>query len=388
MQIEKVECFPLKIPGHPYVGGHDDRKKSGTYGNYINHSHYRAIYIADAQALLVKITTDTGIVGWGETQASLVPQLVAGILDEVVTPGLIGENPFDRAVLRDQIYDRTRDRGHDSGLIVDAISACDIALWDIVGKATGKPVCELLGGKYRTQIPCYVSGVHAETAEEQIEKIEAWLEKGFTNFKISLGFGVQEDIEHVRKLHEALGNRAQILIDSHWAFNLNEAIEVGRAFEKLGVRFMECPMNSEVIETHSSLCEALDLPIALGEEFRTRYRFKERLERKALDIAQPDIGRLGITEGFRVINLCNAFDIPSAPHIGSGLGVYTAASLHVAAATEHLYLLEFQPSQIDVSDLYFSPSLRPTEGSYQLSLAPGLGVEPDEEKLAEHIFRK
>jgi galactonate dehydratase len=381
MKIESIECFPLKIPNKAYVGGHDTRQKAGEYGNYITHGLYRAIYTADTQTLIVKMTTDTGLVGWGETQSSLIPQIVAQIVDECVAPGYIGKDPYQCQVLRDGVYDCFRDRGHDAGLIVDAISACDIACWDILGKAAGVPVYKLLGGSYHERVPCYVSGVPAVTVEEQIEKIRAWVDKGFRNFKISLGYGLDQDIAHITQLREALGKEIEILTDIHWFYNLNDAIRLGRAFEKLDVAFIECPMNAEVIERHTQLCAALDMPVALGEEFRTRYRFKERLEAAALDLAQPDIGRLGITECMRVIQLCNAYNIPVAPHIGSGLAPYTAASLHVAAATQMLFLLEFQPTQVDTADEYFSPSFQPTEGAYALPTVPGLGVEPDEEKL-------
>ncbi len=386
MKIESIECFPLKIPNKAYVGGHDTRQKAGDYGNYITHGLYRAIYTADTQTLIVKMTTDDGIVGWGETQSSLVPQIVAEGVKECIAPGFLGENPHDGQVLRDRIYDHFRDRGHDSGLIVDALSACDIAVWDIRGKATGLPVYQLLGGSYRETIPCYVSGVPAVTPEEQIEKIREWVEKGFRNFKLSLGYGVDADIAHIRKVREALGDSIEILTDIHWCYNLNDAIRLGRAFEELNVAIFECPMNAEVVERHTELCAALDLTVALGEEFRTRYRFKERLEAAALDLAQPDIGRLGITEGMRVIQLCNAYNVPVAPHIGSGLAPYTAATVHVAAATEMLYLLEYQPTQVETGDAYFTPSLEPVKGAYTLPNRPGIGVEPDEAMLGEVLY--
>lgn len=145
-------------------------------------------------------------------------------------------------------------------------------------------------------------------------------------------------------------------------------------------------MVPELIEAHAQLCAALDLPIALGEEFRTRYRFKERLERSALDLAQPDIGRLGITEGMRVVELCSAWDLPVAPHIGAGLGVYAAATLHVAAAASLLQVLEYQPTQIDLADTYFAPSICPQSGAYALPDRPGLGLEPNEEELRKYLF--
>ena len=387
MRITKVENFPIRIPGYSYMGGHDERQSVKGVGAYTGHGHYRGIYPLNAETYLVKITTDDGIVGWGETQAAIVPHVVGKLVDELVAPRLIGEDPYDRAVLRDRIYDQLRDRGHDAGFMVDAISACDIALWDIVGKAAGQPVYKLLGGSYRENIPCYVSGVPAESVEEQIDRIKEWIEKGFTAFKISLGLGVRKDIQHVEKLRREFGDAIEILIDAHWVYDLNEAIELGRALEGLEVSFLECPLNFEEVGNYSELCRVLDLPIALGEELRTRYRFQERLERKAVDLAQPDIGRLGITEGQRVIALCHSYGVPVAPHIGSGMAQYTAAALHIAAATERLFLLEYQPTQIEVSDKYFNPSLCPKNGSYALPQGPGLGVAPDEERIAKYVFQ-
>ena len=369
------------------MGGHDLRRKRGAYGeNYVLHERYRGLYTGDTHALLVKVTTDNGLVGWGETQCALTPEIVARYVHELIAPGLLGRSPHDVAVLRDFLYDQFRDRGHDSGPIFDAISACDIALWDLRGQDTGLPVYQLLGGSYHDPVPCYVGRVPALTPEEQAGKILEWKARGFNAFKLSLGFGVDADIDHVARVREAVGPDVRLLTDIHWVYNLNDSIRLGRAFEPLKVAFIECPMNAEVIERHTRLCAALDMPVALGEEFRTRYRFKERLEAAALDLAQPDIGRMGITEGMRAIELCSAYDVPVAPHCGSGLAIYVAASLHVAAATSGLFLLEFQPTQLDICDQYFNPSLQPVEGAFTLPTAPGLGIQPDESKLQAVAF--
>ncbi len=387
MKIDSITCYPVRIPGHPYMGGHGTEKNAGTIGSYVKHTHYRSIYTMNAECLMVRITTDTGLSGWGETQSALVPHIVGKLVDELVAPGLIGEDPLDRVILRDRLYDQTRDRGHDAGFMVDAISVCDIALWDLVGQAMDQPVYQLLGGAYQESLPCYVSGVPAKSVEEQIDKITQWLEKGFTAFKISLGFGVKQDAEHIQTLRETFGTHIEIYVDAHWAYSVSEAIELARHFERLGVGFMECPINPEDIDSQARLPGAVDIPIALGEEYRTRYHFKERLLRGALDLAQPDIGRLGITEGMRVVTLCDAFGIPVAPHIGSGLAMYTAAALHVAAATPNLKIIEYQPTQVAVSDEYFSPSLQPQEGRYTVPQTPGLGVQPEVEKLEPYLIR-
>ena len=259
------------------MGGHGTDMNAGQMGNYVRHTHYRSSYNLFTETLLVRITTDDGRVGWGEPQSALVAHIVGQIVKELVAPALIGEDPFDRVKLRDRIYDFTRDRGHDAGFMVDAISACDIALWDLVGQATEKPIWQLLGGTYHENLPCYVSGVPATSTQERLDKIQTWVDKGFTSIKLALGFGVKEDTQIVSEVRDAFGDAIDIFIDSRWAYTADEAIAMARAFEKLDVGFMECAINAEDIHSQSILAESVDLTIALGEEYRTRYHFKERI---------------------------------------------------------------------------------------------------------------
>jgi galactonate dehydratase len=226
-----------------------------------------------------------------------------------------------------------------------------------------------------------VSGVPSDSVEQQIELIQGWLERGFTRFKISLGYGVEADIRHVEQLREVLGNRIDILVDAHWVYELNDAIRVARGFEALDVSFIECPLIPEDPHNYARLVQAIDLRVALGEEFRTRYAFKERLRQGSMDLAQPDFGRLGITEGWRVIQLCHAFSMPVAPHLGSGLGLYIATGLQMAAATPDLFLVEYQPTQYAASRDLFPDLPDPVDGFCPILNGPGLGLAPDEEKV-------
>lgn len=385
MKITAVDTFPVRIPGQAYMGGHGTDMNAGDLGNYVRHTRYRSSYNLFTETLLVRVTTDDGLVGWGEPQSALVAHIVGQIVRELVAPALINEDPFDRVRLRDRIYDFTRDRGHDAGFMVDAVSACDIALWDIVGQATGKPIWQLLGGTYHDDLPCYVSGVPATSDEERIEKIRTWIDKGFTRIKLALGFGVEEDARIVQTVRDAFGDAIEIFIDSHWAYKADEAIAMARAFERLNVGFMECAINAEEIESQSVLAERVDLTIALGEEYRTRYHFKERILRRAFDLAQPDIGRLGITEAMRAVTLCDAFGLAVAPHIGAGMSVYTMATLHVAAASPNLRVVEFQPTQVAASEPYFTPVVAPQAGAYAIPTAPGLGVVPRLDELEKYL---
>jgi L-alanine-DL-glutamate epimerase-like enolase superfamily enzyme len=385
LKIASVDTFAVRIPGQAYMGGHGTDMNAGQHGNYVRHTHYRSSYNLFTETLLVRVTTDDGLVGWGEPQSALVAHIVGQIVRELVAPALIGEDPFDRVRLRDRIYDFTRDRGHDAGFMVDAISACDIALWDLVGQAVGKPIWQVIGGSYHNNLPCYVSGIPATSDQERIDKIQNWVDKGFTRIKLALGFGVKEDARIVESVRKVFGDCIDIFIDSHWAYTTDEAVAMARAFEALDVGFMECAINAEDISSQSALAETVDLTIALGEEYRTRYHFKERIQQKAFDLAQPDIGRLGITEAMRVVTLCDARGLAVAPHIGAGMSVYTMATLHVAAASPNLRVVEFQPTQVGVSEPYFTPVVAPSEGAYTIPTAPGLGVVPNLDLLEPHV---
>lgn len=386
MKITSIECFPIRLQGHPYMGGHAMGQATPSVGRYLTHPHYRAIYIREAQTFMVKITSDDGHEGWGETQAAIVPEVLSILVKELIEPRLIGEDPFDRERLRDLLFDQMRDRGHDSGFYLDAVSACDTALWDLVGKATGQPIYQLLGGARRDKLPCYISGVPADSVENQIESIGEWLERGFNRFKISLGFGVDADLKHVEKLRAAFGDRIDILVDAHWCYTLSDAIRVADGFKELAVTFIECPLLAEDPHQQARLVQSTSLRVALGEEYRTRFAFKERLRQGSMGLAQPDMGRLGITEGWRVVQLCGAFSMPVAPHLGSGLGLYIAAGHQVAAATPDLFVIEYQPTQYAASRELFPDLLIPADGFCPIPVGPGLGLTPNEDLVRAAII--
>ncbi len=255
MKIETIETFPLKIPGRPYLGGHTTSDAGGSEGDYIAHRQYRSVYSLAGHSLLVKLTTDTGLVGWGECQAAVAPRVTAAALHELIAPVYRNADPRQVAVLRDQAYDRMRERGHDGGFLPDAIAACDIAVWDLLGKHYGVPVYQLLGGSYHTELPCYVSGVPAEDVEEQAGKIQQWMDRGFSQIKISLGYGVDADIAHVRRLRERVGDGFRLGIDLHWVYRLADARRLCRGMEPLNIWFLECALVPEELENQAKLAQ-------------------------------------------------------------------------------------------------------------------------------------
>lgn len=383
MKIKTVECLAFGIPNNPYLGGLSSSVGVSTGGRYLQHSYYRAVYSPNTEGFLVRITTESGLEGYGEAQACILPDAVAVVVKELLAPFLIGKDASSPKALRDLLYGLMRERGHNSGLIPDAVAACDMALWDLASRAAEMPLYQFLGGTFRDALPCYVSGVPAQTIAEELDAVERWCEKGFHRFKFSYQPGVDNHVQHVAALRERFGDSIQIMIDAHWAYQRKDAIRLGKALDAFDVHWIECPLIPESPQLQASLADAFQAFHAGGEEYRTVYDFLERLRVRALDLAQPDVGRAGITECMRIAAVCYAHDVPIAYHLGVGLGVYTAATLHVAAATPLLDLVEYQPTQVAVAGKYFHPAIAPERGSFNLPPGPGIGVIPDWAALKE-----
>src|SRR5690606_6188956 len=164
-----------------------------TEQNYFLRLPYRALYSAYFETMFVKITTSDGVVGWGEALAPVAPEVVATIVEQLLKPVLLGRDPLAGDVLWNTMYDLMRERGHYGGFMLDAISACDIALWDLRGKLLGQPVYQLLGGAYRDTIPCYVSGLPRPTDKERVELALEWTARGFNAFKLAAGYCVRRE---------------------------------------------------------------------------------------------------------------------------------------------------------------------------------------------------
>lgn len=380
MTIQSIEALPVRIKREDaYLGAlppNIDTEK------YFLRPPYRALYSAYFETVFVKITTSDGLVGWGEALAPVAPEVAATIIEQLLSPVLIGRNPLDGDVLWSAMYDLMRVRGYYGGFMVDAMSACDIALWDLRGKILKQPVYQLLGGAYRDTIPCYVSGLPRETAEERLELAQTFVAKAFNAFKLAAGHGVANDTASVKSLRDGLGDDKTILLDAHWIYALDEAIQLGNNLIELGVGFLEAPLNPEDIDAHVQLAQALAIPIAIGESERTRYNFKPWIVRRGADILQPDVGRAGISETIKIAHMAETFNMPVAPHLSVGLGICIGASLHVAAAIPNLYLLEYQPPVFEIANLLLKIPLVCDAGYYQLPTGVGLGVEIDESKLS------
>ncbi len=383
MKITNVQCFPLKIkPKEIYLGGQADDEQD----DYYYRPEYRCVYSRKMETCLVKISCDNGQVGWGEALAPVVPQVVAEIITHLFVPLLIGQSPFNSQVLNARMYDSMRDRGHTAGYHLDALAAVDIALWDLKGRILDLPVYQLLGGNFRDDIPCYVSGLPRPTLEARCELAREWQGKGFNAVKLALGYGVSEDLANVHAIRDILGPDAQIFLDAHWNYSLSEAAELAAGLQQAKVRFLEAPLLPEDVAGHAVLRQKTAVAIALGETERSRYQFRPFIEQQAVDILQPDVGRTGITELMHIASLAETWNLKVAPHLSVGLGPCIAASIHVAAALPNFFMLEFQPPVFEVANSLLRSPLVCEQGRYRLPVNAGLGIEIDEQCVLEHIW--
>ncbi|WP_367165479.1 mandelate racemase/muconate lactonizing enzyme family protein [Kosakonia cowanii] len=383
MKISRIDCFPLKITTpQAYLGGEVKASDS----DYYYRPEYRCVYSRKMETCLVKITTDSGHVGWGEALAPVVPQVIAELITQLFAPLLTGQSPFASQVLNARMYDAMRDRGHITGYHIDALAAVDIALWDLKGQILNQPVYQLLGGAFRDQIPCYVSGLPEPDLPARCALALRWQQKGFNAIKLALGYGVQQDIENVRAIRDTLGPQASLFLDAHWNYSVAQAAELANALHPLGVGFLEAPLLPEDIAGHRELRAKSPLPIALGETERTRYQFKPFIEQRAMDIVQPDVGRTGITELMHIASLAQTWNLQVAPHLSVGLGPCIAASIHVAAALPNLFMLEYQPPVFELANQLLDTPLVCEAGHYTLPQGAGLGIAINEARVRESVM--
>jgi len=390
-RIAAVEAFVI-VGDKDYVGGAGLRPPADAAPparhalSEIGDRHICA-YPPQAQSCLVKITAEDGTVGWGEGHAPLGPRATVAIVQDVLAPLLLGEDPLAIEMLWERMYGSMRLRGHVAGYLLEAIAGVDIALWDLAGKLVGLPVYRLLGGPFTTTLPCYASGVPGTTVEARAASAERFIADGYTAMKASIGRGnVDEDLAAVAALIETVAGRADVLVDAHGAYSSHNALEVGRALQRLGVRWLEDPLPPEDVEGYVALSAALELPVAAGETECTRWQFEERLRQKAVDLILPDICRAGgITEGRKIATVADIHNVKWAAHVSMGTSVHVAAAAHLAAASANFLVFEFSSTPNPIGDVLLTAPLHPEGGSIRVPDGPGLGIEFDEAKLRAHL---
>ena len=386
-RIASVETFIVSIPRDvPYLGGLGQDEQVNSRG-YLIRKGNRTIYPATDMSVLIKLTADDGTVGWGETYGIVAPEAVTAIIDDVLGPAVIGRDPRDAVVIQEDLYDMMRVRGFFGGFYVDSIAGVDIAIWDLFGKLVGQPVVKLIGGQRQTSIPAYVSGLPGRSLDERVALAHAFVAKGFTAFKYHAAVSFDGIVDEMRALREGLGDSVQLMVDLHWKFTAQEAIQLIDQLTPYRPYFVEAPCQPEDMEGQARVGTRIRVPLALGEEWRTVYEYRPRLEKRAMSIIQPEMGHIGISQFMQIARMANAFHMKVIPHASIGIGIFQAASLHATAALPNAPMHEYQHSVFDRNLQYVKTTMRCFEGAFQLTDGPGLGIEPSE-KVWQHIRKK
>lgn len=384
MVIRDVETFILKVAADDaYLGSLRDGSAIGP--GYTVREPWRSLYSDRFETLLVKVTADDGTAGWGEALAPVAPEVPGSIVDLLLAPVLRGMDATRPRPAWSRLRDLMRERGHLSGHQADALAAVDIALWDLAGRLAGRSVADLLGGAFRTEVPVYVSGLPRPSDAARAWLARDWAGRGAGAVKLHLGYGVEADLATVDAVRSA-APELRVAVDAHWVYSLTEALRLAEGLAERCGWFLEAPLAPEDLAGHAELAGRSPVPIAAGEALRHRYEFRQWLDSGAMAIAQPDVGRTGITEAMVIAELAAARHVPVAPHHSTGLAVALAAGLHVAAAVEQLEVFEYQPLSTDVGQRILRRPIAAGPARIPLPEGPGLGIDVDEEtvrKLAE-----
>jgi len=337
--------------------------------------------------LIVEIFTDAGHVGIGN--AALAPRVSKQTIDLYLKPMLMGADPWDVEFLWQHMYRRTIAFGR-KGIGMTAISAVDIALWDVLGKAAGQPVFRLLGGRTKPRIPVYASRLYSQPLESLAAEAQKYLAQGFTAMKLRLGWGpadgpegMQRNVDLVRTVRETAGDGVDIMADAYMGWTLDYARRMLPLLERFNLRWLEEPVVPDDLQGYAALKAMNCMPIAGGEHAFTVHEFRDLLDARALDYIQFDTNRVGgITQARKIAALAEAFSVPVVPHAGQ------MHNFHVVMASFNSPIAEyFPPVDVEVgNELFyyiFDGEPVPVGGSIDLrDDRPGLGLTIREDALA------
>ncbi|GAA4717789.1 D-galactarolactone cycloisomerase [Promicromonospora umidemergens] len=386
MKIDRVETFVLKVP-------------LGAERFYSSQAEF-----PERNSLLVRLTTTDGVVGWGEGGQYGPAEPVQAAVDAVLGPRLLELDTTDPGVVWEHLYASTRDYGQ-KGTYIEAISAIDIALWDLTGKYLGVSVSTLLGGRFRERVRAYGTGGYyrhtgldpARDLPALQDEVSRYAESGFSMLKMKVGLlPVREDALRVAAVREALGDDFSLLADANHAYTSSAAIAMGRVLEEARFEFFEEPVPPEDRAGYARVRAAIDVPVAGGEAEYTRYGFRDFITGGCVDIVQPDICVAGgISEVQRIATLASTYNLRTVPHVW-GSGVALSAGLHVCATlplTPYGYsavplqnepVIEFDRTPNPLrDDLLVNPAIL-EDGHVAVPSGPGLGIEVNMEVVERY----
>lgn len=374
MKITTIELYQLRCPlGEPF----------GWSQGWIDHR----------TTGLVKITTDAGVVGWGEGCTGPA----AAVIGEIFAPLLLGADPLNRNGLWQQLFSTLYNANQAVGFGGSALSAVDIALWDIAGKVAEQPIAALLGGPIRDRVAVYATGLYYTKDEfptKLINEAKGYVDAGYRGMKTKVGgLPLAAEVQRVTALRRAIGDNIHLMIDANEGYNATTAIRLGHQLADLNLLWFEEPVNAQDQAGYAQVKAALPLALAGGEALRTRYEFAPFLTGHLFDIAQPDVVNVGgISELRTVAMTANSLGIQVNPHVW-GSPIMIAATLHVTATLPpcpparnpqpfaQAPVMEFDRTPSRIRETLCRVPFHQQDGFVAVPQEPGLGIVVDEAAL-------
>ena len=342
--------------------------------------------------LIIIVETDEGICGYGEVDTA--PYVGKAVVDAYMSHGtcyglreiVVGADPFDYEQIWNDMWSKTYYYGR-SGPVMHVMSGIDMAIWDIMGKAVGKPVHKLLGGSYTEKVRPYASALMPDKQDEVKRMTEKYSSMGYPAIKFGwgpLGYDVKSDLKLIETARKAGGDKMEIMIDIGKRYRLKQAMYVAKALEQLNIYWLEEPLPAEDLEGYKRLTESTTMKIATGEEESGRLAFNRLMNETHIDIIQPDISRCGgLTEAKKIASTASDNNIMLVPHAFK-TGILVAATIQFIAALPHTPFLEFSVTESAIrKELLENPFVQ-KDGFIDVPSAPGLGIGLNPEVIRKY----
>jgi L-rhamnonate dehydratase len=370
MKIVRVSATGLNVPLHVKLPG-IDRK-------------------ASLEACFVEVETDTGIVGHG-LGAITRETVIAEIVNRVIAPAIKGDDPLAHEAIWEKLYWTLTPRGQ-TGFGAQALSAVDVALWDIKGKALGQPIWRLLGGA-RPRVPLYATfGFNFFDREQLAAAAKLWVSQGYSRLKMVVGHealrrrearplseAIREDAARVRAVRVAVGTDVELYIDANCSLDLYHATRLAEMVKPYGISFFEEPITQNDALQMAQLRRATGMPLACGQNEGLIFRFRDLLRHEAVDYLQPNVvSGAGFTQCVKIAGLAAAFNVPLA----NG-GAWQYHNMHLQAGLANGGLVEMHYLADELYKQIYRGLPVPKDGWLTLPDAPGLGFEPDHDAIRE-----
>jgi L-rhamnonate dehydratase len=333
--------------------------------------------------ILVRVETDTGITGYGLTGGKIQPEAICAQITQEIAPLIVGEDPLAHERLWHKCFYSLNPR-YQTGAFSSALSAVDIALWDIKGKHFNEPVWRLLGGSKQT-VPAYITfGLSDYDREQIVEAARYWVAQGHDKIKMVVGadrdnIDIVEDATRVRLVREAIGDNVELMIDANYKLPFHKALELCKRIEACHLYYFEEPVYGNDTRLLADLRRRTSVPIAAGQNEGSKWRHFDLMVNQSVDIVQPNVCYVGgFTEAAKVAAMAQAFNLP----LSNG-GGWPHLNAHLMAGVDNGTRVEFHLLMWRASDQIFKNPFSPVSGEVTLPDRPGLGLEPDDDVLRD-----